>query len=139
MDAPISLKNPRRETESTHSDAPLGNSRCIISWKSELPASSSRLRQNSGPFFFSLSARTWTRSSLPFLPGQTSSRCGLPFWSSLFISDLTARVSSLPLSSYSFAIRHFHAWLSHAAPSGLAQGGAGLPGLRKSHHSLAGF
>ena len=33
-DAPITLRNPRRETESTHSEAPLGNSRCRASWKS---------------------------------------------------------------------------------------------------------
>ena len=49
-DAPINFRNPRRETESSHSDAPLGNSRCIISWNSALPASSSRLRQYSGPW-----------------------------------------------------------------------------------------
>ena len=30
-DAPISFRNPRRDTESSHSEAPLGNSRCIIS------------------------------------------------------------------------------------------------------------
>ena len=47
----MTFRNPRRETESTHSDAPLGNSRCRASWKSALPASSSRLRQYSGPAF----------------------------------------------------------------------------------------
>ena len=30
----MTLRNPRRETESTHSEAPLGNSRCRASWKS---------------------------------------------------------------------------------------------------------
>ena len=29
-DDPISLRKPRRETASIHSEAPLGNSRCII-------------------------------------------------------------------------------------------------------------
>lgn len=48
-EAPINWRNPRRETESSHSDAPLGNSRCIISRNSSEPASSSRLRQYSGP------------------------------------------------------------------------------------------
>ena len=32
-EAPITFRKPRRETESTHSEAPLGNSRCSISWK----------------------------------------------------------------------------------------------------------
>src|SRR6266567_5755371 len=112
MDAPISFRNPRRETASSHSDAPLGNSRCIISWNSVVPASSSRLRQNSGPFFFSMSARTCTRSSLPFLPGQTSSRCG--FCSSLFMSD-------------HFGSRHFRAGHSHSAPSRLEPLRCNLP------------
>src|SRR5271169_1281276 len=49
IDAPITFRKPRRETESTHSEAPLGNSRCSASWKAGLPASSSRLRQYSGP------------------------------------------------------------------------------------------
>ena len=79
MDAPITFRKPRRETESTHSEAPLGNSRCSASWKAGLPASSSRLRQYSGPVIFalghcSISARRESRSSLPFLLGQTSSR-----------------------------------------------------------------
>src|SRR6185312_7392820 len=88
-DDPINLKKPRRETASTSSDAPFGNSRCIISRKSALPASSSRLRQNSGPFFFSISERTCTKSSLSFLLGQTGSRCLLLF------SSLINPVSSL--------------------------------------------
>src|SRR5580700_2279035 len=78
MDAPITLRKPRRETESTHSDAPLGNSRCRASWNAGLPASSSRLRQYSGPalsllFASLICARRESRSSLPFLLGQTSS------------------------------------------------------------------
>src|SRR5204863_8781174 len=85
MDEPISLRKPRRETASSHSDAPLGNSRCIISLNAELLASSSRLRQNSGPFFFWISAVAEARSTLSFLPGQTSSRLGWPFCGSLFI------------------------------------------------------
>src|SRR5580704_8392475 len=76
MDAPITFKKPRRETESTHSEAPLGNSRCSASWNVGLPASSSRLRQYSGPAFSFASlicARRESRSSLPFLVGHTSS------------------------------------------------------------------
>src|SRR5678810_868111 len=98
-DDPISLRNPRRDTASSHSDAPLGNSRCIISLNSGLPASSSRLRQNSGPFFFWISAVAAARSSLPFfcnssfLPGQTSSRCAFRFC----FSSLIYLLSSLPV------------------------------------------
>src|ERR1019366_2563468 len=95
-DAPITLRNPRRETESTHSEAPLGNSRCRASWKSSLPASSSSERQYSGPVFsaascavaWSIRARTEFRSSLPFWLGQTSSRFPFLLCSSIF--DATA-------------------------------------------------
>ena len=83
-EAPINFRNPRRETASSHSDAPLGNSRCIISWNSGLPASSSRLRQYSGPLVSAMRSRAASKSSLPFLLGQTSSRRGLLF-SSVFI------------------------------------------------------
>src|ERR1700747_3289558 len=58
-DAPINCRNPRRDTESTHSDAPLGNSRCNISWNSGVPASSSRLRQYSGPLVW----RIWASNA----------------------------------------------------------------------------
>src|SRR5215813_3770662 len=87
IDAPISLRNPRRDTPSSHSDAPLGNSRCIISRNSSLPASSSRLRQYSGPLVSAIALRIVSRSSLFFLPGQTSSRCCLPLVSSIFIAS----------------------------------------------------
>src|ERR1700692_2352376 len=86
MDAPITFRKPRRETESTHSEAPLGNSRCSASWKAGLPASSSRLRQSAGPAF-SLASLIWerreSRSSLPFFEGQTSSRLSILFCSSI--------------------------------------------------------
>src|SRR5919109_5445422 len=85
-DAPISFRNPRRDTESSHSEAPLGNSRCNISWNSWLPASSSRLRQYSGPLVSAILARTAARSSLLFFPGQTSSRWGVLFSSIVFVS-----------------------------------------------------
>src|SRR6267154_511656 len=88
MDAPITFRKPRRETESTHSDAPLGNSRCSASWNAGLPASSSRLRQYSGPALSlasSICARRESTSSLPFLEGQTSSRLARPSSSSIFI------------------------------------------------------
>src|SRR5581483_9951232 len=83
-EAPISFRNPRRETASSHSDAPLGNSRCIISLNSGLPASSSRLRQNSGPFVWAMRARAVSRSSLSFFPGQTSSARDLLLESVIF-------------------------------------------------------
>src|SRR6266853_4033792 len=92
-EAPINWRNPRRETESIHSEAPLGNSRCSMSWNSGDPASSSRLRQYSGPFV-SVSCRS-TSARLSFLLGQTSSRFDLSF--SIFVvsaltqSQITAR------------------------------------------------
>src|SRR5215472_3528184 len=94
---PASFRNPRRETGSSHSEAPFGNSRCMASRNSGLPASSSRLRQNSGAFLLSTSARNWTRSSLSFLPGQTSSRCALSFASWLFIGSMCAVPTGLDL------------------------------------------
>src|SRR5271166_645269 len=86
IDAPITFRKPRRETESTHSEAPLGNSRCSASWKAGLPASSSRLRQYSGPALWlasSICARSESRSSLPFLLGQKSSRLAILLCSSI--------------------------------------------------------
>src|SRR6516225_7502076 len=68
-EAPISWRKPRRETESTHSEAPLGNSRPSISRNSGVPASSSRLRQNSGPVVCRIWVSTMARSSV--WPGQT--------------------------------------------------------------------
>jgi len=53
----MTLRNPRRETVSSHSEAPLGNSRCRASSKAGLPASSSSERQYSGPVFFGLVVR----------------------------------------------------------------------------------
>src|ERR1700757_767067 len=78
-EAPMTLRNPRREALSSHSEAPLGNSRWRASWKAGLPASSSSERQYSGPVFSALScavaasilSRTVPRSS--FLVGQMSS------------------------------------------------------------------
>src|SRR3954453_23785954 len=114
-DDPISLKNPRRETASTSSDAPFGNSRCIISRKSALPANSSRLRQNSGPFFFSISERTCTRSSLSFLPGQTGSMC-LFLFSSFINSVPFLRLRSGQAPSGLASISHFSASVSQPEP-----------------------
>src|SRR5579864_4717591 len=81
-EAPINCRNPRRETESTHSDAPFGNSRCNISWNSGVPASSSRLRQYSGPLVWRIWASNAARerptgedarrSTSNFLLGQTA-------------------------------------------------------------------
>ncbi len=79
---PSTCRKPRRETESTHSEAPFGNSRCSISWNSGVPASSSRLRQYSGPWVCAICASTVARSS--FLPGQTASPFVLCFASSIF-------------------------------------------------------
>src|SRR5579871_523604 len=77
-EAPMTLRNPRRETVSSHSEAFLGNSRCRASWNSGEPASSSSDRQYCGPVFSrtswalaaSIFSRTKFRSS--FLPGQMS-------------------------------------------------------------------
>src|SRR5437899_3846039 len=78
-EAPMTLRNPRREALSSHSEAPLGNSRCKASWKAGLPASSSSERQYSGPVFSALSCamaasiRSRTVPSSTFLVGQMSS------------------------------------------------------------------
>jgi hypothetical protein len=90
-EAPIKRRKPRRETESSHSDDPLGNSRCSISWNSGDPASSSRLRQYSGPLVCSRHCSIEARSIFFFffpasLPGQTSSR--FDFLSSIFLNFL---------------------------------------------------
>src|SRR5580698_1002205 len=71
-EAPIVFRNPRREKSSSHSEAPLGNSRCIISWNSSLPANSSRPRQYSGPVVSAICSLTVARSSCLRLVGQTS-------------------------------------------------------------------
>src|SRR3984957_690114 len=89
-DAPINCRNPRRETASSHSDAPLGNSRCIISRNSGEPASSSRLRQYSGPLVSASFSSTVARSS--FLLGQTSSRFVLIASSICFFRPLPTAV-----------------------------------------------
>src|SRR5579862_1049531 len=102
-DAPITLRNPRREALSSHSEAPLGNSRCKASWKAGLPASSSSERQYSGPALSflgkaascaaaaSIFSRTTARSS--FLLGQTSSRVLIWINPPLFFSSLVIRTS----------------------------------------------
>src|SRR5215831_3601959 len=87
-EALMSLRKPRRETASAHSDAPLGNSRCIFSWNSGSPASSSRLLQYCGPVVGSVRWPRFARSSwtsLSFLPGQTSSRSVWPLGCGIFI------------------------------------------------------
>ena len=63
-EAPMTFRNPRRETESSHSEAPLGNSRCRASLNSSLPASSSSERQYSGPVF---SRASWAVASVDAL------------------------------------------------------------------------
>src|SRR5215813_7132374 len=85
-EAPINCRKPRRDNPSSHSEAPLGNSRCSISWNSSLPASSSKLRQYCGPFVSAIFACTVARSSFVFLLGQTSGPAGFPFLSSVFIN-----------------------------------------------------
>src|SRR5215469_2077679 len=87
-EALMSLRKPRRETASAHSDAPRGNSRCIFSWNSGSPASSSRLLQYCGPAVClgrrpRFARSSWT--SLSFLPGQTSSRSVWSFCCRIFI------------------------------------------------------
>src|SRR5579862_7330206 len=114
IDAPITLRNPRRETESTHSEAPLGNSRCSASWNSALPASSSRLRQYSGPEALAISARTEARSSLPLLEGQTSSPVFFVLCSSIIYIYFFCRwyrLSPWVMRLFSAAIsRHHYRW-----------------------------
>src|SRR5579862_898293 len=106
-DAPITFRNPRRETVSSHSEAPLGNSRCRASWKSSLPASSSSERQYSGPVFLAAScavaksifSRTAVRSS--FFEGQTSSRFLIWTRPSIFFSSFVIALRSTFLSPLS--------------------------------------
>jgi hypothetical protein len=106
----MTCRNPRRETESSHSDAPLGNSRCRASLNSSLPASSSSERQYSGPVFSrascsvaaSMRSRTTFRSS--FFEGQTSSRFLIWIRPPLFLSSFVMLAS-----------------LSRAAPARAAQ------------------
>src|SRR5579864_1361948 len=127
-DAPITLRNPRREALSSHSEAPLGNSRCRASWKAGLPASSSSERQYSGPVFSALSCAmaasilSRTAPSSSFLVGQVSS--------SLTNCDLLSVVilATVPSLRGSFHFlqrsRHFRAGLSCVAAMRL-----GLAGL----------
>ena len=62
-DAPMTLRNPRRLTASTHSFASppacRGNSSASISWKPGVSANSSRLFQYRLPLWPSSLARTW--------------------------------------------------------------------------------
>src|SRR5579863_7201459 len=104
-DAPMSFMNPRRETPSSHSEAPLGNSRCIISRNSSLPANSSRLRQNSGPLVSATTASAVARSSDFFLLGQTSSLCCIPSFSAIFISRFPTILSCADLFALAVARR----------------------------------
>src|SRR5947208_8966521 len=62
-DAPISCRKFLRETPSFQTEACRGNSRCSMSRKPSLSASSSRLRQYCLPSSFSSLARTCFRSS----------------------------------------------------------------------------
>src|SRR6266403_4244460 len=99
-DAPIVFRNPRRENASSHSDAPLGNSLCIISRNSPLPASSSRLRQYSGPVVSSICSFTVCRSSCLRFPGQTSGPPCCLLFSSIFssVAKLLANPTALPVA-----------------------------------------
>src|SRR5580693_3399896 len=122
-EAPMTLRNPRRETVLSHSEAPLGNSRCRASSKAGLPASSSSERQYSGPVFSALScamaasilSRTVPRSS--FLVGQMSlslTNCDL------LSVVILATVPSLRDSFHFLQLsRHFRAGLSHFAATRL--------------------
>jgi hypothetical protein len=98
-EAPMTLRNPRRETESTHSEAPLGNSRCRASLNSSVPASSSRERQYSGPVFsaaswaVAASMRSRTRFRSSRFEGQTSSRVLIWIRPPVFFSSFVMRVN----------------------------------------------
>src|SRR5437588_501275 len=97
-DAPINFRNPRRDTESSHSDAPSGNSRRSMSRNSSLPVSSSRLRQYSGPLVSAILARTLAKSSLFFFPGPTSSRGCLLLFFSILAVNASPKHAALPLA-----------------------------------------
>src|SRR5438445_5326324 len=76
MDAPASLRKPRRETGSTHSEAWRGNSRWSSSPKASWSASSSKVRQYFGPLASASLLRTVSSSMLAGLISLVEIRLG---------------------------------------------------------------
>src|SRR5215467_6532156 len=76
MDAPASLRKPRRETGSTHSEAWRGNSRSSSSPKAFWSASSSKVRQYFGPLASASFLRTASSSMLAGLIWLAEIRLG---------------------------------------------------------------
>src|ERR1044071_1474602 len=76
MDAPASLRKPRRETGSTHSGAWRGNSRSSSSPKAFWSASSSKVRQYFGPLASASFLRTVSSSMLAGLTSLAEIRLG---------------------------------------------------------------
>src|SRR6476620_8005887 len=74
MEAPISFRNPRRPTGSSHSDAFCGNSRCRNSLNSGVPDRASRLRQYSRPRVPSRRARSASMSGRSFMSESPMAR-----------------------------------------------------------------
>src|SRR6185437_372049 len=77
MEAPASFRNPRRETGSSHSPAPRGNSRCKSSPNAGWSASSCSVLQYLGPLEPASFLRTVSSSRLAGLisPGEIRSGC----------------------------------------------------------------
>src|SRR6478672_5437165 len=76
IDAPASLRKPRRETGSTHSEAWRGNSRSSSSPKAFWSASSSKVRQYFGPLASASFRRTVSSSMLAGLIWLAEIRLG---------------------------------------------------------------
>src|SRR5579871_4867242 len=76
MDAPASLRKPRRETGSTHSEACRGNSRSSSSPNAFWSASSSKVRQYFGPLASASFLRTVSSSMLAGLIWSAEIRLG---------------------------------------------------------------
>src|ERR1700727_943518 len=76
MEAPASLRKPRRETGSTHSEAWRGNSRSSSSPKAFWSESSSKVRQYFGPLASASFLRTVSNSRLAGLIASADIRLG---------------------------------------------------------------
>src|SRR5215210_578295 len=103
-EALASCRKLRRETPSGHSEAWRGNSRWSMSSNSGVPASSSRLRQSSGPRFW----RSFSRSSSRFRGAPASGR-------------RDASAPHLPFTPWSLSIR-FRSLSKLICPRALAHG-----------------
>src|SRR5580765_4908297 len=77
MEAPASLRKPRRETGSTHSEAWRGNSRSSSSPNAFWSESSSKVRQYFGPVASASFLRTASSSRLAGLIWSAEIRLGL--------------------------------------------------------------